>query len=324
MALNWLRYIIVALACALSVTIVHAQAYPKNPIKLIIPYPPGGATDRLGRQLAMGLGKRFGQILIVENRAGATGSIGIIATVNAPPDGHTIVLGTGGTIAVDAVFEKLPYNPARDLVAVAPVASIPFIIVVNSNFPPRTISELIALAKREPGKINFASSGTGAPAHLTIEYLMALANIKMVHIPYKGATPAYNDVAGGQVQLLASDVASALPLIQGGHLRPLAVTSAERVALLPNVPTVAESGLPGYEMGNWFGIFAPVKTPADIVALLSKAINAAVQEAEFKRGIELLSAVSMVMTKPEFDRYIAGETTKRVDLIKANNIVVER
>jgi len=312
------------MASIAAVTTVRAQAYPKSQIKLIIPYPPGGATDRIGRQVATGLGKRLGQIMIVENRAGATGTIGVLAAVNAPPDGYTIVLGSGGTVAIDINIEKLPYNPSRDLVAIAPVAEIPFIIVVNSAFAARNIGELIAMAKRDPEKINFASTGTGGPGHLLMEYFMALSNIKMTHVPYKGAAPAYTDVAGGQVPVAAGDIASALSLIKAGHLRALAVTSTERLPLLPNVPTVAESGLPGYQATNWFGIFAPVKVPAEVVAVLSRLVAATVQDAEFKKGMESLSAISMVMNKPDFDRFIASETTRRADLIKANNIVIDR
>ena len=310
--------------CAVPVTTAHAQAYPKSQIKLIVPYPPGGATDRIGRQLASGLGKRLGQIMIVDNRAGATGTIGVLAAVNAPPDGYTIVLGSGGTVAIDINIEKLPYIPARDLVAIAPVAALPFIIVANSAFAARNIGELIALAKRDPDKINFASTGTGGPAHLLMEYFMALSNIRMTHVPYKGATPAYTDVAGGQVPVGAGDIASALPLIQAGHLRALAVTSTERLPLLPNVPTVAESGLPGYQATNWFGIFAPVKVPAEVVTTLARHVAATVQDAEFRKGIESLSAISMVMGTPDFDRFIASETIRRADLIKSHNIVIER
>jgi tripartite-type tricarboxylate transporter receptor subunit TctC len=319
-----LRCAIALTVSAASISVSYAQAYPNAPINMIIPYPPAGATDKIGRLLALGMSKKLGQSIIVENRAGATGTIGMQAAVNASPEGYTIVLGTGGTVAVDITIEKLPYNPVRDLTAIAPVVSIPFVMVANMNFPPRNIGELVAYAKREPGKINFASSGTGGPAHLATEYLMALNKIKMVHIPYKGAAAAYNDVVGGQVDFMTGDVASALGFIQGNRLKAIAVTGSQRLALLPNVPTVAESGQPGYEAGNWFGIFGPAKMPADVVAKLSKAVMDTVQEAEFKRGIEPLGGISLIMNKPDFERYITAQTKERVDLLKSNNIVLER
>ena len=246
--------------------------------------------------------------------------IGIKAATLARPDGHTLALGTAGNISVDPLLEKLPYNPTTDLVAVAPVVSIYFVVFANPSFPPNNIRQLTALAKRYPGKINFASSGTGGAPHLASELLKARGGIDMVHVPYKGAVPAITDVVGGQVDMMTGDANTALPFIKNGRLKALAVTGAERMELLPDVPTVAESGLPGYEAGNWFGVFAPAKTPSDVIETLFKAVEASVRVPGFKNRIAPLGGRVLLMSRPEFLRFIASETTKRSDLIKSNKL----
>ena len=299
---------------------VNAQPFPRAPVHLIIPYPPGGATDLIGRQLGAEMSKRLGQQVVIENRGGAAGMIGIKAATLARPDGYTLALGTAGNVSVDPVLEKLPYNPTTDLVAVAPVVSIYFVVFANPSFPPNNIRELIALAKRYPGKITFASSGAGGAPHLASELLKARGGIDMVHVPYKGAVPAITDVVGGQVDMMTGDANTALPFIKSGRLKALAVTGAERMELLPDVPTVAESGLPGYEAGNWFGVFAPAKTPSDVIETLFKAVEASVRVPGFKNRIAPLGGRVLLMSRSEFLRFIASETTKRSDLIKSNKL----
>jgi tripartite-type tricarboxylate transporter receptor subunit TctC len=305
-----------------SLALTHAAGaatFPSGPIKLIVPFPPGGAVDTIGRQLAVELSKQLGQPVVIENRAGAAGAIGVAATVNAAPDGYTLVVGASSNVAVDPAQEKLPYNP-RDLAPVAPVVAIPYVIVANPGFAPNNIRELIAAAKREPGKINFASSGTGAPPHLASELLLAQAGVDIKHIPYKGAVPAFTDVVGGQVQFITGDINTAMPFLQAGKLKAIATTGRQRLELLPNVPTVAESGLPNYEAEGWFGLFAPARTPPDVLAQLTKATEAAVQTPDFKKRMAALGGRIMTMPRAEFERYIASETIKRSDLIKSNKI----
>jgi tripartite-type tricarboxylate transporter receptor subunit TctC len=302
---------------------VAADAFPAGPIKLVVPYPPGGATDTIGRQIAQELAKHVGQPVVVENRPGAAGNLGVNAVVNAAPDGYTVVLASSNHVAADPVQERLPFQPARDLVAIAPLVAIPYVVVANPSFPPNTIQELIAAAKAAPGKINFASSGTGAPPHLASELLMAQGGVQMTHIPYKGAVPAYTDVVSGQVHFMTGDVNTAMPFLQAGRLKALATTGAQRLELLPNVPTVAESGLPGFEAEGWFGVFAPAKTPPEVVAILTKAFMAAAQEPDFKKRMGVLGGRIMTMSRAEFEQFIVSETSKRSNLIKSNKIVLE-
>ncbi len=300
--------------------VAAAQSFPHAPVHLIIPYTPGGATDLIGRQLGAEMTKRLGQQIVIENRGGAAGMVGIKAVTLARPDGYTLGLGTGGNVGVDPAVEKIPYDPVADLVAVAPVVSIYFVVFANPSFPPNNIRELIALAKRNPGKITFASSGTGGAPHLASELLKARGGIDLVHVPYKGAVPAITDVVGGQVDMMTGDANTALPFIRNGRLKALAVTGPERMDLLPNVPTVAESGLPGFDAGNWFGVFAPAKTPSDIVDTLFKAVDASIRVPEFKDRIAPLGGRVLLMSRSQFLRFVAAETKKRSDLVKSNKL----
>jgi tripartite-type tricarboxylate transporter receptor subunit TctC len=313
---------VAAIACTGGIA-QAADPFPSAPIKLIVPYPPGGATDTIGRQLAIEATKAFGQQVVVENKPGAAGNLGVIAAINAAADGYTVVLAGSNNVAADPVQEKMPFVPLRDLVPIAPAVAIPYVVVANPAFPPNNIRELIAAAKAEPGKINFASSGTGAPPHFASELIKAQAGLDIQHVPYKGAVPAFTDVVGGQVQFITGDINTAMPFLQGGRLKALATTGKERLELLPNVPTVAESGLPGYESEGWFGIFASAKTPPDIVAALTRGFVKATQEADFRKRMGVLGGRVLAMNKADFDRYIASETTKRANLIKSNKIVLE-
>ncbi len=308
-----------AACAALASAIAGAQTYPRSPIHLIVPYTPGGATDLIGRQLGSEMSKRLGQPVVIDNRPGAAGTIGMKMLTAARPDGYTLGLGTSGTVSVDPVQEKLPYNPTTDMIAVAPVVAIYFVVFANPSFPPNNIRELIALAKRSPGKINFASSGTGGSPHLASELLMSRAGIRLQHIPYKGAAPAITDVVSGQVEMMTGDANTALPFLKSGRLKALAVTGPERMEQLPNVPTVAETLL-GFEAGNWFGVFVPAGTPPAIVDTLFKAVQASVETPEFKQRIAPLGGRTLQMSRTEFDRYISAQTRKRSDLIRDNKI----
>ena len=300
-----------------------AGPFPSAPVKLIVPYPPGGATDTIGRQLALEASRHLGVQVLVENRPGAAGNLGVVATINAPPDGYTVVLAGSNNVAADPVQEKLPFVPSRDLVPVVPAVAIPYVVVANPSFPPNSIRELIAAAKAAPGRINFASSGTGNPPHLATELILAQGGVDMKHIPYKGAVPAFTDVVGGQVQFMTGDLNTAMPYLQSGRLKALATTGRTRLEQLPNVPTVAESGLPGYELEGWFAVYASSKVPADVVAVLARGFEKAVQEPEFAKRMAVLGGRVMTMPRAEFDRYVASETTKRSDLIRTNRIALD-
>lgn len=310
----------VAAAATLAAVTVDAQPYPRSPIHLIVPYPPGGATDLIGRQLGTEMSKRLGQPVVIDNRPGAAGTIGMKAMTVARPDGHTLGLGTSGTVSVDITQEKLPYNPATDMIAVAPVMAIYFVVFANRSFPPNSVQELVRLARSAPGKINFASSGTGGAPHLASELLMSRAGIRLQHVPYKGAAPAITDVVSGQIEMMTGDANTALPFIDNGRLKALAVTGPERMELLPKVPTVAESGYPGFDAGNWFGLFVPAGTPQEIVSTLAKAVQASVATPEFKQRIVPLGGRILQLDNAGFVRFIAAEAKKRSDLIRSNKL----
>ena len=298
-------------------------AFPTAPIRLVVPFPPGGATDAIGRALATSLEKQIGQTVIVENRPGAAGHLGVQQVANAKPDGYTLVLAASSHLAVDPKQEQITYVPSRDLVPVAPLVSIPYVIVAHPAFPPNTIAELLAAARKAPGAINFASSGVGAPPHMASELLIARGKVDMKHIPYKGAVPAFTDVVGGQVQFITGDVNSAMPYLKSGRLKAIATTGKARLALLPDVPTVAESGLPGYQAEGWFAVAAPARTPPDVLATLTQAVQAAAQDEAFKTRMAALGGSVMSMAPDAFRAFIVDETRIRSELITGNGIKLD-
>ncbi|ASC63867.1 LacI family transcriptional regulator [Achromobacter denitrificans] len=263
-----------------------AQSFPDRPIRLIVPFPPGGGTDIIARELGVALNKTSGWNLVAENRPGAGGNLGVETAVKSAPDGYTLVLGQTSNLAINpSLYRKLSYDPARDLAPVALVATAPLVLVVATNSQYRTLADVIAQAKARPGELNFASPGNGTVAHLTAELLQQSAGIKLQHIPYKGANQALNDLFGGQVQLFMSSIPTALGQIRTGKLRALAVTSAKRVAELPDVPTVSEAGYSGFDANTWFGLMAPAGTPPDVIRTLNAAANKAMASAEYQQKI---------------------------------------
>ncbi len=251
----------------------QAPAYPTKPIRLVVPFPPGGATDILAREVAKHLTEAWGQSVVVDNRPGAGGNIGSELVAKAAPDGYTLEMGTVGTHAINAsLYSKMPYDHVKDFVPVILVAGVPNVLEVNPSVPVNSVQELIAYAKANPGKLNFASSGAGTSIHLSGELFKVMAGVQMTHVPYKGSAPALQDLLGGQVQLMFDNLPPSLPQIKAGKLRALAVTSTTRAPALPDVPTVAEAGLPGFEASSWFGVLAPAGTPPAIVAKLNAEI----------------------------------------------------
>src|SRR5258705_712449 len=254
---------------ALAISAAHAEVYPSKPIRMIVAYPPGGGTDIVGRVVAQKLGELLGQSVVVENRGGASGNIGTEIVARATPDGYMILMGNVAPNAINvSLFRNLPFDPVADFAPVTLVASTPNILVVHPSTPARTVKEVIALAKAKPGTLNFASAGVGSSSHLAGELFRILAGAEIVHVPYKGAGPAMVDVLSGQVQLYFATMPAAMPHVKAGKLAPVAVTSARRSQALPDLPTIAESGVPGYEASTWYGGLAPAHTPSAVIARL--------------------------------------------------------
>jgi tripartite-type tricarboxylate transporter receptor subunit TctC len=271
MTYRMLIAVVAAFAAALPAA---AQNFPSRPVRFIVPFAPGGNTDVQGRLIAMKLSERWGQQVVVDNRAGAGGTLGVEMLAKAPADGHTIALASFGNILVGpSLFPKLPYDPMKDLAPVVLVSQPPGLLVVNPGLPVKTVSDLIAFGKANPGKLNYGSAGNGTWNHLFAEHFRALAGIPMTHVPYKGANPAVTDVIGGQIQLAFAPFPAAVPHIKSGRLRVLGVTSAQRSPVMPEVPTVAESGLPGYSAASWFAVLAPAKTPSPLIQKINADAN---------------------------------------------------
>jgi tripartite-type tricarboxylate transporter receptor subunit TctC len=273
------------LAAALSIAgaAALAQGYPQRPVRIIVPYPPGSGTDIVARLLGQRIGESWGQPMVVDNRPGAGAIVGVEATAKAPPDGYTIGIADTGPLAINpALYPKLPYDPLRDFAPVIEVAKLPFMLVAHPSLGVSSVGELIAAAKRAPGRINYASVGNGSAVHLATELFRKQAGIDLVHIPYKGSAPALNDVVAGTTPVMFVNLLSGLQHVKSGRLRALAVATSSRVRALPDVPTVAEAGVPGYEFQAWFGIVAPAATPAPILDRLNAEFNRVLSAADVR------------------------------------------
>jgi tripartite-type tricarboxylate transporter receptor subunit TctC len=302
-------------ACALAALAIpaaaHAQVYPAKPIRMIVAYPPGGGTDIVGRMLAQKLGESLGQSVVVENRGGASGNIGTELAARAAPDGYTILMGNVAPNAINvSLFKDLPFDPVADFAPVSLVASTPNILVVHPSTPARTVKEVIALAKAKPGTLNFASAGAGSSSHLAGELFRILAGADIVHVPYKGAGPAMVDVLSGQVQLYFATMPAAMPHVKPGKLAPVAVTSARRSQALPDLPTIAESGVPGYEASTWYGVLAPAHTPQTVVARLHGEIVRILADAALHARLADQGFGPVGNSPEEFGVYIKSEILK--------------
>lgn len=282
---------------------VLAQAYPSRSVTIVVPFPPGGATDILARQLARKLPEALGQPFVVENRPGAGGTVGSRAVLKSPANGYTLLMGTNASHAIAAALNpNLGYDPVKDFLPVSLVAIVPQVLMVNTAVPVSSVKELIAYAQQRPGALNFGSAGNGTPGHLGPELFKMMAGIDMVHVPFQGGAPALTALVGGQVQVLADNVNSALPQIRAGKVKAIAVTSAKRSGALPELATIAEQALPGYDSGSWFALFAPAGTPADIVARLNaetiKALAAPdVRDVLAQQGAELAAGPPEELTR---------------------------
>ncbi|MFO1199303.1 MAG: tripartite tricarboxylate transporter substrate binding protein [Burkholderiaceae bacterium] len=312
----------VAALAAVVTAPAHAQ-FPSRAITIIVPATPGGILDQSSRLIASELTKLVGQPVVVENKAGAGQIIGIQALARAEPDGHTLAMGSIGPNAANyAIYPKLPYAPG-DFAAVAHVVSMPNVLLVNPSVPAQTVAELVALAKAKPGALVLASSGTATSGHLAAEMLKMRAGIDLTHVPYKGATPALTDLVGGQVHVMVDNMITALPLVRAGKLRALAVTSAQRVPEMPDVPTVAESGYPGYEVAVWVGLVAPAKTPPASIERLHADIAKVLAMPAVKKRIADMGGVTWEMTPAQFGAFIRAETEKWGAVVRQAGIRAE-
>jgi tripartite-type tricarboxylate transporter receptor subunit TctC len=307
------------LACAMPLAdAAAADTFPNRPVRLIVPFPPGGGTDILARPMAQKLGEKWGQAVIIENRAGAGGNIGTEAAARAPADGYTLVLGTVGTHAINqSLYSNLSYDATRDFVAITMVANTPNILVVNPSVPARSVQDLIALAKAKPGVLNYASPGNGTPPHLAAEIFKSMAGLSITHVPYKGSGPAMTDLLGGQVQMMIANAPVVIPLIKTGKLVGMASTSAQRSSMLPDMPTLAESGLPGYEADTWYGLFAPAGTPADVVRKLNTDVVAVLKSAEIQAFFTEQGAEVIGDSSADANAKVRTEVKKWHDVIQS-------
>ena len=295
--------------------------YPDRPIRLMLPFPPGGPSDIVGRMFAQELGKSLGQQVVIDNRGGAAGNIACEIAKNAAPDGYTLLQGTVGTMSINPhLYKNLPYEPLRDFAPISLLTETPYLLVINPKVPANNVKELVALAKSQPGKLNFASGGVGTGNHFSGELFKSLAGIDIVHIPYKGSGVGQNDVLAGQVQMMFINLLPALPFVQQGRLRGLGVTSARRSQVLPEVATVAEQGYFGFEASGWLGIALPAKTPAPIVQRLYRETQTVMALPDTKVFLDK-AGLDLVMKNPEeFGAYIKAELSRWTRLIQEAGI----
>jgi tripartite-type tricarboxylate transporter receptor subunit TctC len=298
--------------------IARAQAYPTRPVRIIVGFPPGGATDITARLIGQWLSERFGQSFFVENRPGAASNIATEAAVRAPSDGYTLLVVTSLNAINATLYERLNYNFTRDIAPVGSIIRVPNVMVVNPSFPAKTVAEFIGYAKANPGKINMASGGIGTSLHLSGELFKMMAGVNMRHVPYRGAAPALTDLIGGQVQVLFADMSS-IEHVRAGRLRALAVTTATRSEALPDIPTVAEF-VPGYETSAWYGVGVPKNTPAEIIDKLNKEINAGLGDPKMKARLADLGGTVLAGSPADFGKLIADETEKWGKVVRAANI----
>jgi tripartite-type tricarboxylate transporter receptor subunit TctC len=300
-----------------------AQDYPAKPVRILIGFPPGGATDLVSRLMAPKYAGLLKQQFIVDNRPGANGTIAGDLAARAAPDGYTLHLATIGSLVLSPATTKVPYDPLKDFAPVSQAVALQNIFIVHPNLPPRTIKELIALAKAKPGALNFASSGNASPGHLAGELFKTMAGVKMVHVPYKGGGPAMTDLVAGHVEIFVAVISTAVPQVKAGRARALAVTGPKRAAALPEVPTVAEAALKGYEATNWYGYVVPAATPRPIIERLHKATVAVLEMPDVRQAL-LDQGIDAAPSSPEqFSAYIRSETTKWRDVIKSAGLKVE-
>lgn len=312
----------VVLLC-MAAPVALAQAWPARPIRYVVPFPPAGATDILARLLSEKLIPALKQPVIVENRAGAAGAVGTELVAKSPPDGYTILMATVAQSISETLYAKQPFSFARDFVPVALVARVPNVMEVHPSMPVKTVKEFIALAKSRPGQINYASSGSGTSIHMSAELFKMLTGVNILHVPYKGSGPALIGLLSGEVSVMFDNLTPSMGYIRSGRLRPIAITTATRYPGLPDLPTVAESGVPGYEASSWFGVVVPVGTPREIVMRLNTELNRALNLPDMRERFAEQGAIPAPGTPEDFGAWIRAEIAKWAKVVKASGAKLE-
>jgi len=317
-----------ACVCALALAVIagHASAqsaYPSKSIRILVPFPAGGSTDFVARGIGQKITEAWGQQVVLDNRAGAAGIVATEIVAKAAPDGYTLLMNSVSHAANASMYSKLPYDTLRDFAPIILFADVPIILVVRSQFSANSVADLISLARAKPGQLNFAAGGVGASSHLAGELFRSMARIQWQTVQYKGGAPTLVDLLGGQVDLTFSPIASSIQHVKAGRLKALGVTSSKRVPLLPDLPTIAESGVPGYAASAWYGVVAPARVPRDIIQKLNREINALLKNVEFREGMLARGAVPMGGSSEEFAAFMRQEVSKYAALVKESGIKLE-
>jgi tripartite-type tricarboxylate transporter receptor subunit TctC len=319
-----LKFIAVVLSLFAAAGCYGAEAYPSKPLRWIIPFPPGGGTDVISRTLSQKLTESWGQQVIADNRPGSGGTIGLAAAAKLPGDGYNVVLGQLANMGIaPALYPKLPYDPVKDFTPVTLVLTSPLVLVAHPSFPAKNLKELIAFARAKPDVVTFGSPGNGTTGHLGTEMLKTMAHIKMTHIPYKGAVPAFTGLLGGEIAIYLSSIPPALPMLSSGRVRAIGVTSAKRMPSLPNVPTLAEGGLPGYEVTNWYGVLAPAGVPKDLLARLNGELVRILKQPDVQQRFQGEGGDIIANSPDEFGKFIRNEIAKWSKAVKASGAKVD-
>lgn len=320
--IRWLPATLGTLAL-LATGLAGAQAYPASPVRVIVPFPPGGGVDGAGRLISQKLSEALGRQFVVDNRPGANGMIGSELAAKSPKDGYTLMVNGANFVTTPSLYSKVTYDPVKDFDPIALLALAPNVLVVHPSLPAKSVKELIALSRARPGMVNFAGSGSGSTPHLAAELFNTLAKVTMVHVPYRGTGPAIVGLMSGEASVMFMPTTNAVPLVKSGRLRAIAVTTRERVPALPGLPTVAESGLKGYESSQWYGVLAPAGTPADLLGLLNSHIAKIMQAPDMKQRLAKDGLVAVGSTREQFAEHIRTETAKWADVIKRSGAKVD-
>ncbi|RJF95558.1 Bug family tripartite tricarboxylate transporter substrate binding protein [Noviherbaspirillum saxi] len=315
-----IKAIIGGVVLSTAFSVAAADVYPSKPIKWVVPFTPGGAMDTMARTLGEKMSQSMKQPIIIENRPGAGGVVGSTMVAKSEPDGYTMMIVSIGHAVNPSLYKKLSYDPIKDFEPVSLVGIVPNVLVVNPAVKAANVSDLVSLAKQQPGKLTFASAGSGTTIHLAGELFASMANIDILHVPYKGSAPAVTDLMGHQVDMMFDSVSSAKPYIDAGRLKPLAVTTSKRSSVLPNVPTVAEAGIKGYELSGWYAVFVPAKTPQPVVNRLNDELVKALKQADVKARFTQIGAEAVGSTPAELAKYLNSETAKWSEIVRARNI----
>jgi len=316
--------IVIALAGLCVAAAAFAQEFPNRPVRIVVPWPPSGNVDITARTLSPAFSEALGQQVIIENRAGAGGTIGTAAVVKAPADGYTLLLGSSGTVTSGpAVFKNLSYDPLKELIAIGPIQSVPIVLTAAPKTPVSNYQEFVALANSKPGGVSVASAGSGSSNHLAMELLMRMANLKLLHVPYKGSGPAISDLLGSQVECMMDQLTASIGHIRDGRIKALAISSPGRSPLLPNVPTFDELGVKGYEAATWTGIFAPAGVSPEVIQKLSSALRKAMSNESVRERYRAAGSDVLDMTQVEFSAYVRADFEKWKRVAREGNIVIE-